>query len=287
MKRRFFYFLSLIAIATFSQSEIDIAGIKYASSTFGNYYDDIYSSKINKAAIFLNYGHDVGKKTNLFYHASYHTINLDTQINSDNIIADDFNLYQEIPNYSFINLAVGMTNKLKNNWSLNNILSLTFSDNEKLKSHHYFRSFSYFKQKKSANFNYGFGIYLSKLNKEISIIPILSLQYKNKKRGVKIFAPRELKLWQSINTKSYIELQTILNSNYLKLNNTDLDIELLSVNTELTYNYIYNKKIKLKTGLGLPYTKYQYIGNENTYKTDQINLSYTIGFSYVVYKNVK
>jgi len=286
MKRIILFINILLAIQSFSQSEIEIIGIKYRTTTKNNYY--IYKSNNNKFDAFVNYGHDLGKKSKLFYHVSYHSFSLNTEVNPDIIILDDSYYQPSIPDYEFVNLAIGMTNNLKNNWTLNNIFAYTISDdfNEtNLNQHNYFRSFSYLKKKKNDNLNYGFGIYLSKLNNSLKVYPILSLQYKNKKRGLKMFLPREIKFWNSINSKSYIELKTIINSNYLKFVDNNLDAELLSINSELTYNYIFKKKFKLKTGIGLPYIQYEYILNSKTYKTNQTNISFNLGISYVVFKN--
>ncbi len=286
MKKLILFISVLLVIQSFSQSEIEIVGVKYRTTTKSNY--NIYNSNNNKFEAFINYGNDLGEKTKLFYHASYHSFSLNTEVNTDKIILDDMYYYPSIPDYEFINLAIGMTNNLKNNWSINNIFAYTISDdfNEvNLNQHKYFRTFSYLKKKKSNNLSYGFGIYLSKLNNSFSVYPILSLQYKNNKRGLKIFLPRELKFWNSINSKSYIELKTVINSNYLKFTDNNLDAELLSINSELTYNYIFNNKFKLKTGIGLPFTQYEYILNSKTHKTNQTNVSFNIGLSYVVFKN--
>jgi hypothetical protein len=286
MKKYFFFLLlNLLSNFIFAQQEIEIVGIKYRTTTKNDY--DIYNSKNNKLDAFVNYGHDLGKKTKLFYHLSYHNINLNSTIVPESILHATFN-YPSIPNFSFINIASGMTNMFKNQWSLTNIASFTFSDdfnNEILKPHNYFRSFSYLKKKKSDNFSYGFGVYLSKLNTDWRILPIISLNLKNDKRGLKLFLPRELKFWNNLNSKSYIEFKTIINSNYIKYDKESLDVELLSINSELTYNYIYKKKFKLKTGIGLPYVQYDYINDFKTTQKEQFNYSFVLGLSYVVYKN--
>ena len=285
MKKYFFFLLSLFSNSLFSQSNVEIAGIKYRTTTKSNYA--IYKSNNNTFDAFINYGHDLGQNTKLFYHLSYHSFDLHTEINSDNNNLANRFYYPSIPDFSFVNIASGMTNTLKNKWYLTNIVSFTFSDDfneSKLKLHSYFRSFSYVKKKKSPNFTYGFGIYLSKLNTDWRILPILNLQVQNDKRGMKLFLPRELKFWNRINQKSYLELKTILNSNYLKFTTSLLDSDLLSINSELTYNYIFKKKLKLKTGIGLPYTQYKYISNLDTYQINQFNISFIIGLSYIIFK---
>jgi len=283
-----FFFIFLISNLLFSQSEIEIIGVKYTITTQNKYYNNVYSSNNNKLDAFVNYGHDLGKENKLFYHISYHNFDINTVINNDELVIDDSTYYSNIPSFSFVDFATGMTNKFSKNWSLTNIINLTITDDFNdgiLQSHHYFRTFSYLKKKKTKNLNYGFGVYLSKLNNDLSIYPILSLRLKNSKRGMKLFLPRELKFWNKINSKSYIELKTILNSNYLKFDNSALNIELLSINSELTYNYIYKNKLKLKTGFGLPYTQYKYTFKADCINTSQLNLSFTIGLSYVVFKN--
>jgi len=285
MKTYFSFLLVFFNTILFAQQEIEIAGVKNRITTSNDY--SIYNSNNNKFDAFINYGHDLGQKTKMFYHLSYHTISLNSKIVPEAILHTTF-YYPSIPNFSFINVASGMTNELKNKWSLTNIASFTFLDdfnNDILKSHNYFRSFSYLKKNKSADFSYGFGIYLSKLNNDWRVLPILSLQLKNKKRGLKLFLPREFKLWNSINSKSYIEFKTIINSNYIKYTGEPLDVELLSINSELTYNYIFKKKFKLKTGIGLPYTQYEYVSNTDVFQTDHYNFSFVLGISYVVYKN--
>lgn len=289
MKNTIFFIVAIIGFTSvFAQQEIEIIGVQYRATNTSNYFENSYLAKNNKLDAFINYGNDLGDKTKLFYHISYHTLNLNTSLNTENISFDDITYSEKIPNFYFMNFAAGMTNKFKKNWSLTNIVNYSYSDDNSketfLKQHAYYKSFSYLKKKKSDQFSYGFGVYLSKLNDDLTVYPILSLQLKNKKRGLKLFFPRELKLWQKINDKSYIQLQTLLNSNYIQFTNATYGIEILDINTTLTYQYVFNKKIKFRAGVGIPFSKYDFEKDNRFTKTQQINYGFVAGLSYVVFK---
>jgi hypothetical protein len=289
MKKVIYLVLFFISFSVFSQSEIDIVGINYSLFTKSDYNNKIYNSATNKINSFINYGHDFDKKTKLFYHISYQNFNIETKTNFFIIPADDFILFPEIPNYSLITVAIGMENKLNNNWNLTNFITFTLADDissEELSNNNYFRTFSYVKKKKSDDLKYGFGLYFDNVKENISILPILSLELKNEKRGLNLFFPRSLKLWHKLTDKSYFELKTDIDSNNLKFKNFDnLKVEMLSIATNLSYNYIFNNKFKIKTGIGLPYREYEYKFNNSDFKTTQKPaISFNIGFSYVVFQ---
>lgn len=289
MQKTLLLLFLLIVITSYSQSETEVAGINYNYFTKSNYYKNSYKSSLTKMDAFINYGHDLGKKSELFYHLSFQNFDYDTKINSTNIPQDDFVLTPNIPNHSLVTLATGMKNKLKNNWNLTNIFSLTFANdiaNTNLNSNNYFRTFSFIKKKKSDTFSYGFGFYLDNVKNHIRVLPILTLSLKNKKRGLKLFFPKSLKLWQKLTDKSYLELKS--NLDYNTLNHNDFDeftIEIFSIMNDLTYNYIINNKFKLKAGLGLPYRTYEYKFDFDDVKTTQkTKISFNFGLSYAVFK---
>lgn len=283
MQKTVFFLFLLMVVISYSQSETEVAGINYNYFTKSNYYKNSYKSSLTKIDAFINYGHDLGKKNELFYHLSFQNFDFDTEINSTNIPQDDFVL---IPNYSLVTLATGMKNNFKNNWNLTNILSLTFANDiskTNLKSNNYFRTFSFVKKEKSDKFSYGFGFYLDNVKEQIRVLPILTLSLKNKKRGFKLFFPKSLKLWQKLTDKSYLELKSNLDFN--TLNHHEFNIEIFSIMNDLTYNYIINNKFKLKAGLGLPYRTYEYKFDFGDVKTTQkTRVSFNFGFSYVVFK---
>lgn len=268
----------------YSQTQIDIIGVNYSLSNQSNYLNKTYAANASNMDVFINYGNDLGKKVKVFYHLSYYKKMFNTQF-IDYSIDDETTIYNKIPNFYYMNFAVGMTNKFNNNWRLTNIINYSFSNNnDVLVSHSYYKSFTYLKKKKTVNFSYGFGIYLSKLNQNLEIYPIINILVKNKKRGIKLFLPREVKLWQQLNPKSFIQIQTILNANYIRFVNTSNGIELLNINTDLTYNYLLNKKIHLKLGVGMPYTQIKYDSSLAIEKTHLTNFSIVAGLSYVVFK---
>lgn len=289
MQQKLFLLFFFLVIISYSQSEIEVIGINYNYFSKSNYNDNIYNSSTTKLDAFINYGHDLGEKSELFYHGSFQNFDTHTTINSENIPQDDFLLFPSIPDYSLITLATGMKNNLKNDWNLTNILSLTFANDisaDYLNSNNYFRTFSFIKKKKSAQFTYGFGFYIDNVKENVRVLPIISLVLKNKKRGLNLFFPRSLKFWQQLTDKSYLELKSNLDSNTLNHNDFEgLSIEIFSITTNLTYNYLLNNKLKLKAGLGLPYITYEYKFDFEDFKTTQKTaINFNFGFSYVVFK---
>jgi len=144
MKNKLLILLFFTSNFLIAQQEIEFFGIKYRTTTKNNYH--IYNATNNKFDAFVNYGHDLGKKTKLFYHLSYHSFSLNTVLISENTLLDAVYFDPSIPDYDLVNIASGITNNFKNQWSLTNITSFTFSDDfnsSNLNSHHYFRSFSY------------------------------------------------------------------------------------------------------------------------------------------------
>ena len=271
-------------ISFFAQFETDIIGVNYSNYTKSDYGN--YTSATQKMEAFVNYGHDLGEKSELFYHISYLNFNLDTNLNEEILYYD---MPTSIPDYTILNLATGMKNQLKNKWNLTNFLTVSFTNDfskNKLDATNFYRSFSFITKKKSANFSYGFGVYTSKLDTEFSILPIISLKLKNTKRGFNLFFPRSLKLWQVITEESYLELKSKLNSDLLMYSDTNLKTSIFSVITDLSYNYIINKKVKIKASVGLPYNEYTFSTDNYNNKTPQfggINLNF--GISYVVFKD--
>ncbi len=251
-----FFFIN---ISVFSQSEIEVFGVNYNSYQKSNYFNNLFTTKTQKIDAFINYGHKIGKKSKLFYHVSYQNFNIDTAINFDTLLLNDIIFLPKIPNYDLLTFATGLENRLKNKWNLTNFITYTISDDffdDKLNSNHYFRTFSFIKKKKSDNITYAFGIYTDNIKDEFRILPIINLELKNEQQGLKLFFPRSLKIWKKITNKSYIEISSIIDFN--TLNQENFNIEIFSVSTDLSYNYVFQKKWKLKTGIGLPYREFEY-----------------------------
>ena len=287
MKSILVFFL-VCNIVIYAQQETEIIGVNYNYISSSSYQDNIYNNATNKLDAFVNYGHDLGKKTKLFYHISYQNFDFKTKVNYA-IIPQDILIFPKIPNYSLLTLASGMTNKLKNNLKLTNIFTFTFANGKEdlLKTNNYFRTFSYLKKKKTDSLSYGLGLYTDNVKGNIRFLPIVTLELKNTKRGFNLFFPRSLKLWQKVTEKSYVELKTNIDSNTLLYNDFDnLDIEILSITNDVTYNYIFNNKYKLKAGLGLPIRAYNYKFDTKDFETSQKPaLSFIVGFSYVVFQD--
>jgi hypothetical protein len=291
MRKNILFLITIIIsnFLLFSQTETEIIGVNYSNYSRSDYNDKIYESATKKVDAFINYGHDIGKKSKLFYHASYQNFEVDTKINYIIIPQDSF-LFPSIPDYSIFTFATGMNNELKNNWNLTNILSFTIANDiskDKLNSNNYFRTFSLVKKKKSTNLTYGFGVYFDNTREDINVLPIISLQLENEKRGLKLFFPRSLKLWEKINANSYIQLSSNIDSNTLDYKNfNDFNVEILSIITELTYNYILSKKFKLKAGIGLPYQEFEYKSDLEDFKTTQKGkINFNFGLSYVIFQD--
>jgi len=287
MKNVFFIPILLLSFLGFSQLETEILSVNYSNYSNSSYYDKIFSSTTQKMDVAITYGHDLGKKSSLFYYATYQKFNFAKKTDNQYTIYDDLKFYKPIPNYELLTFATGLKNKFKNNWSLTNFITYTFADDFNkglLNKTQYYRSFSFLSKSKSENLSYGFGIYTSKIGKSLSILPILQFKYFNKKYGAKLFFPRSLQFWQTINTNSYLDLKTDLDLNLLAYAVDNLTVKNTSITSSLNYNYIFNKKIKIKAGLGLPIRLYKYEIDNAEKTTSQVGgLSFNIGMSYVVF----
>ena len=277
-----------ITVSIFSQSETEVIGVNYSTYQKSNYI--FFTSTTQKIDAFVNYGHKIGKKSKLFYHVSYQNFNIDTDMNFDISLQEDIIFLPKIPNYDLLTFATGLENSLKNNWNLTNFITYTIADDfsdDILNNNHYFRTFSFLKKKKSDNLTYGFGVYTDNVKDEFRILPILSLALKNEQQGLKLFFPRSLKIWKKITNKSYVEISSDIDFNTLNTNSQEnFNIEIFSVTTNLFYNYIFQKKWKLKTGIGLPYREFEYKLHSDSYKTTQKPaISFNLGLSFVIFQN--
>ncbi len=279
MKTKFILLLSIVFKIGFSQTETEVAGITYHYFSKADYNDKTANSFTNKLETFVNYGHNLGTKTTLFYHVDFKKFIINTSLDTNA-------MYPKIASHELLTTAIGMKNTLKKNWSLVTIFTNTFSDDfskNNLDKMSYIRSFLYVNKKKSDLFSYGFGLYVSTVSDNIRILPVLSLEVKSAKKGMKLFFPRYVKFWYKTNDKSYIQLQTKLNSKRIKYNfDTIQSVEIFTVISDVTYNYLLKNKFKLTVGLSFPIQQYSY--DLDTYKSNQIGgFGVTTGISYVVF----
>jgi hypothetical protein len=275
------FLLFLIPTLLFAQLETEVIGVNYSTYSKSNYADDLYTSSSQKIDVFANYAHDLGKNSKLFYHISYQNFILPTKTN----YIDGFErLFPKVPNYSVTTLAVGMKNELTKKWKLTNFVTYGISSNSILKNEGYFRTFSFLTRQKSKSKLYGFGLYIDNVE-NVTVLPVIQYKSFNEKIGIHVFFPRHIRMWKNINKSSYVELKTLFDTNFLvfdEMENTSVKVN--SITTNLTYNYIFNKKIKVTSGLGLPYRKYIYNLNKNKHVIIQgTSLNITFGVSYVVF----
>lgn len=281
----FFVLFLLVSNLIFAQTETQIVGVQFSSSSESPILNDQseevpnVNSSFNVLEIYGNYGHSLGKRWEMLYNLSYKGINTTTTITDENSLDTNFtklpSFHYEIPTYELISSLIGIYYSMKNNWTWSNIIQLSATNDftgNKLKPFIFNGILTSFEKQKNENFSFGFGLFFNRvqdaeLETKILALPVFNLTAKNDKHGVQLNFPESLRVWQKTTKNSFIELKSVFDSYSLTYEHIDTLDETISntvysINNSLTFNYILDKSIQLSAGIAAPLQFYSISEND-------------------------
>lgn len=290
-------YISIFTTCLRAQNEIELISIEYRSvgqaSLENSNYEDL--NDVSSAHTFytfsFNYGWSLKDTTlSILYSLSYENVNqkLDlTNVNQDtqwDLLPKNY--YQQ-PQFSQLSVSVGLSKSFHKGWSLYGIFYTNVVDDffqPELVTNIKFGGMAYLEQDLKKHLTYGGGLLFIELARKIFVSPVVSFKYQNKKRGIEILIPAKLRLWQRMSKKSYIEAG-IYNAFYTieyQPENEVISTDIFSFKPKLTYNYLWEKFLRLSIGIDLPLRDVTISAKNETLNYQQNSLGFSIGLSLVV-----
>lgn len=289
--------VSLLQQKAFCQLGTPLLGIQHFSTSEGTYESEDYpvfdklQSKSEIFNIFMNYGHALGERKEMFYNLSYQDFGMTMNASDlqNNVIFKSIPAnHYSIPKFSAIGASVGLNASLSGNWNWMNTVQLSYTNDfstSLLIPKFYYGLFTHI-EKRGERVNYGFGLYLNQLQGRLFYSPVLSLRVKNDVRGLELLFPEKLRLWQSTWKNGYFQLEGELNSYSLLFkssSSSSTSNNIFLIKSALAYHHIVEKNLDISMALGLPVWFYSIEDNKEHYQYSQTNgLSLQIGISLII-----
>lgn len=280
-----------------AQNQNELINIEYRSTAQASINNELHNvlNEVNYANSFinfsLNYGHSFKDTTlSMIYSLAYNNVSqeLDLQNVTDNEkLAVLPNKYYEYPQFSQLSLSTGINKVLKNNWSVTAMLTTSIVDDffkPELPTSVNFQGLTYVEKEHNKKLRYGLGLFLGQTENRLVPSFVLSFNYQTKKRGVEILFPSNIRMWQMINTKSYLEMNA--NSNFYSLryksDNPVHSMDILSIIPGFTYNYIWDDFLRFRIGVDLPLNTVTITAKDEIVEYNQFSLGLKLGLSLVI-----
>lgn len=96
--------------------------------------------------------------------------------------------------------------------------------------------------------------------------------------------PAKIRFWQKINQVSYLEASMISSFYSIRYqpDNEVISTDIYSFRPVISYNYLWEKFIKISLGIDLPLRDITISAKEETFKYQQNSIGFTIGLSLVI-----
>jgi hypothetical protein len=197
------------------------------------------------------------------------------------------NKYYEYPQFSQLSISTGINKVLKNNWSITGILTTSIVDDffkPELPTSVNFQGLTYVEKEHNKKLSYGLGLFLGQTENRLVPSFVLSFNYQNKKRGIEILFPSNIRMWQMINEKSYLEMNAYSNFYSLRYNPDSPvhSMDIISTIPEFTYNYIWDDFLRFKLGVDLPLNTVTLTAKDEIVEYNQFSLGLKLGLSLVI-----
>ena len=280
-----------------AQNQNELINIEYRSTAQASINNELHNAlnEVNYANSFinfsLNYGHSM-KDTSLsmIYSLAYNNVSqeLDLLNVTDNEkLAVLPNKYYEYPRFSQLSISTGINKVLKNNWSITGMLTTSIVDDffkPELPTSVNFQGLTYVEKEHNKKLSYGLGLFLGQTENRLVPSFVLSFNYQNKKRGIEILFPSNIRMWQMINEKSYLEMNAYSNFYSLRYNPDSPvhSMDIISTIPEFTYNYIWDDFLRFKLGVDLPLNTVTITAKDEIVEYNQFSLGLKLGLSLVI-----
>jgi hypothetical protein len=287
----------LIANYSKAQNQNELINIVYRSTAQASINNELHDvlNEVNYANSFLNfsinYGHSFKDTTlSMTYSLGYNNVSQDLDLSyvTDNTLLGLLpNKYYEYPQFSQLSISTGINKVLKNNWSITGMLTTSIVDDffkPELPTSVNFGGLTYVEKEHNQKLSYGLGLFLGQTENRLVPSFVLSFNYQNKKRGIEILFPSNIRMWQMINKKSYLEMNAYSNFYSLRYNpdNPVHSMDIISTIPEFTYNYIWDDFLRFKIGVDLPLNMVTITAKDEIVEYNQFSLGLKLGLSLVI-----
>jgi hypothetical protein len=287
----------LIANYSKAQNQNELINIEYRSTAQASINNELHNvlNEVNYANSFLNfsmnYEHSFKDTTlSMIYSLDYNNVSQDLDLSyvTDNTLLDLLpNKYYEYPQFSQLSISTGMNKALKNNWSITGMLITSIVDDffkPELSTSVNFGGLTYVEKEHNKKLSYGLGLFLGQTENRLVPSFVLSFNYQNKKRGIEILFPSNIRMWQMINKKSYLEMNAYSNFYSLRYNpdNPVRSMDIISTIPEFTYNYIWDDFLRFKIGVDFPLNTVTITAKDEIVEYNQFSLGLKLGLSLVI-----
>lgn len=287
----------LVTYVLKAQNQNELINIEYRSTAQASINNELHNvlNDVNYANSFINfsmnYGHSMQDTSlSMIYSLGYN--NVSQELNLYNVTDNDLldllpNNYYEHPQFSQLSVSTGINKVLKNNWSITGMLTSSIVDDffkPDLPTSINFQGLAYVEKEHNQKLSYGLGLFLGQTENRLVPSFVLSFNYQNKKRGIEILFPSNIRMWQMINKASYLEMNAYSNFYSLryKPNNPVHSMDIISTIPEFTYNYIWDDFLRFKVGLDLPLNDVTITAKEEIVAYTQFSLGLKLGLSLVI-----
>ena len=202
----------------------------------------------------MNVGSELNKNNEFALNIEYRNVGACIIDNPDSdILIDMINL----PSHSFLSVSGVLITECKKNWVLTNSLSMSFVDDFQ-KENYELKVFggvsSFLRKDQTPRFSWGGGVFMNQLAGRIQFFPLIFLRFKNEKRGIELSFPEQLRIWQRLNSKSYLQLRVQYNSfslSRMSANQEDwFNTNANAFRANLSYQYLYKEFLRFTAGIG-------------------------------------
>lgn len=288
-------FLIIHSVLLIAQNEVDLISFNYTSKWQPSIENDDYiqlkdvaTTTITKGIV-LNYGHPIGNKgIEALYSLDYQHYNQKWDLS--NVVQDSiFNIipenYYHQPSFSQLSIVAGLVIPMAKDWSFTSVFMYSITDDfikPQLPTHYSGGGLAYFSKEKNKQFTYGFGMFISQLEGGLFTIPVIDFSYQNKKRGIEVLFPQNIRLWQKTGKNSYLEANAGFSSYSLEYHPDNLvnSTDIYEIKAGLIYNYLWQDFLKISFGVNLPVDYYDVNTKTETFEYKQQNgLGLNIGIS--------
>jgi hypothetical protein len=287
----------LIANYSKAQNQNELINIAYRSTAQASINNELHNvlNEVNYANSFvnfsLNYGHPFRDTTlSMIYSLAYN--NVSQELDFSNVKDNDKlavlpDKYYEYPQFSQLSISTGINKALKNNCSITGMVTTSIVDDffkPELPTSVNFQGLAYVEKERNKKLSYGLGLFLGQTENRLVPSFVLSFNYQNKKRGIEILFPSNIRMWQMINKKSYLEMNAYSNFYSLRYNpdNPVHSMDIISTIPEFTYNYILDDFLRFKIGVDLPLNTVTITAKDEIVEYNQFSLGLKLGLSLVI-----
>jgi hypothetical protein len=210
-----------------AQNQNELINIEYRSTAQASINNELHNvlNDVNYDNSFINFSLNYGRPCkdttlSMLYSLAYNNVSqeLDLQNVTDNeklaVLPNKYYEYPQFSQLSQLSLSTGINKVLKNNWSVTAMLTTSIVDDffkPELPTSVNFQGLTYVEKEHNKKLRYGLGLFLGQTENRLVPSFVLSFNYQTTKRGVEILFPSNIRMWQMINKKSYLEMNAYSN----------------------------------------------------------------------------